>query len=111
MDIGTCRKRKGLGARIRRGAGRLALGASAAAALAGSAAAQATGAISGRITERGSAPVAGAQVAVDAGARGTLSNDVGTFRLANVPAGPHSLTVERIGFTTYEANVIVAAGE
>ena len=64
--------------------------------------AQATGSISGRVIEAGGAAVVAAQVALDDGQRGALTNDVGTFFLRDVPAGPHTLSVVRIGYTPYE---------
>jgi iron complex outermembrane receptor protein len=72
--------------------------------------AQATGSISGRVIEAGGAAVVAAQVALDDGQRGALTNDLGTFFLRDVPAGPHTLSVVRIGYTTYEAQVTVEAG-
>src|SRR5688572_20007027 len=67
--------------------------------LPGHAAAQATGAISGRITEAGGTPIAGAQVVLNGGQLGTLSNDVGTYTLRGVAPGSHAVLIERIGFS------------
>ncbi|HUP51821.1 MAG TPA: TonB-dependent receptor plug domain-containing protein, partial [Longimicrobiales bacterium] len=72
--------------------------------------AQDTGSISGRVTEAGGATVVAAQVSLDGGQRGTLTNDLGTFRLSDVPAGTHTLSVVRIGYATFEAEVSVTAG-
>ncbi|MGE0158212.1 MAG: TonB-dependent receptor [Gemmatimonadales bacterium] len=81
------------------------------AAMAGEAsAAQAQGSISGRITEVDGAPIAGAQVVLDDGQWGTLSNDVGLFLIRGVTAGAHTVAIERIGFTTYTGQVSVTAG-
>jgi hypothetical protein len=51
-----------------------------------------------------------AQVSLDGGQRGTLTNDLGTFRLSDVPAGTHTLSVVRIGYATFETEVSVTAG-
>ena len=76
----------------------------------GSVSAQAVGRVVGRITEESGAPVAGAQVVLDGGQYGTLTNDVGSFALSNVSPGRHALRVERIGFATHDAQVDVVAG-
>ena len=78
--------------------------------LPGHAAAQATGAISGRITEAGGTPIAGAQVVLNGGQLGTLSNDVGMYTLRGVAPGSHAVLIERIGFSTYTGQVTVTAG-
>jgi iron complex outermembrane receptor protein len=80
------------------------------AASASATAAQATGSISGRVTEADGAPIAGAQVVLDGGQQGTLSNDLGSFSLRGVTPGTHSLLIERIGFSTYTGQVTVTAG-
>jgi iron complex outermembrane receptor protein len=74
------------------------------------AAAQRTGTISGRITEPDGAPIAGAQIVLDGGQQGTLSNDLGGFQLRGVAAGTHSVSIERIGFSTYAGQLTVTAG-
>jgi iron complex outermembrane receptor protein len=78
--------------------------------LASGAVAQSTGSIGGRVTETDGTPIAGAQIVLDEGRQGTLSNDLGSFSLRNVPPGAHSLLIERIGFATYTAQVNVTAG-
>ena len=71
--------------------------------------AQGTGSISGRVVEPGGAAVVGAQVSLDGGQRGTLTNDVGMFLLTGVAAGAHTVSVVRIGYATFEADVSVPA--
>jgi iron complex outermembrane receptor protein len=95
---------------LARSAAVLLLGATSSAAVASAAAAQTTGSISGRITEADGSPIAGAQVVLDGGQRGTLSNDLGGFLLREVAPGSHSLLIERIGFSTYRGQVDVTAG-
>ena len=74
------------------------------------AAAQGTGNISGRVTEPDGTPIAGAQIVLDGGEQGTLSNDLGAYQLRNVAVGTHAVLVERIGFSTYAGRVVVSAG-
>ena len=76
---------------------------------AGGAQAQGTGSISGRVIEPGGAAVVGAQVSLDGGQRGTLTNDAGMFLMTGLAAGPHTVSVVRIGYTTFEADVSVSA--
>jgi iron complex outermembrane receptor protein len=73
-------------------------------------AAQATGQINGRVREVGGAAVVAAQVSLDGGQRGALTNDFGTFSLRDVPAGRHTLSIVRIGYVTYETDVTVTPG-
>ena len=55
------------------------------------------------------APVANAQVAI--GIRGAVTNDAGTFSIANVPAGTYTLQVRMIGFAPYSRTITVADGQ
>ncbi len=73
-------------------------------------AAQGVGSVTGRITDESGAAVAGAEVVLDDARQGSLTNDLGTFRVARVPAGRHTLHVERIGYATYDAQIEVTAG-
>jgi len=72
--------------------------------------AQATGEISGRVRETGGAAIVAAQVSLDGGRQGALTNDFGTFALRDVPAGTHTVSVVRIGYGTFETQVTVTAG-
>ncbi len=74
--------------------------------------AQQPGTIQGRITaEFSSAPVAGAQVLIEALGLDALSNATGTYRLLGVPAGEHVVTVQRIGYARVTRTVTVGAGQ
>lgn len=73
-------------------------------------AAQELGHISGRVREGGGAAIVGAQVSLDGGLRGVLTDDFGTFTFRNVSAGRHRVSVIRIGYTTYDAEVTVGPG-
>ena len=75
----------------------------------GAATAQTTGSIGGRITEADGTPIAGAQIVLDGGQQGTLSNDTGLYLLRSVTPGTHAISIERIGFATFTGQVTVAA--
>ena len=69
-------------------------------------------AIIGDVTSsRDSAPVVGAQVRLPADDRVVLSDSVGRFRVAGLPAGSHALLVRRIGYAPASAVLNVAAME
>ncbi|MEZ4415968.1 MAG: SusC/RagA family TonB-linked outer membrane protein [Gemmatimonadota bacterium] len=79
---------------------------------AGSATAQATGTITGRVTDATTqAPMASTQVFLVGTGLGTLTSANGRYIILNVPAGTHTLRVERIGFTTIDRQVTVGAGQ
>ena len=70
-----------------------------------------TGTITGQVTSaQGGQPIAAAQVFIADLDLGVLSQANGRYTLLNVPAGPHRLTVERIGYRVMTADVVVAAG-
>jgi len=74
--------------------------------------AQATGTIEGRVTfDRTTQPLASVQLSVQGTSLGTLTNEDGRFRIANVPAGPQVVVVQRIGFTSLTEAVSVQAGQ
>ncbi|MCA9738575.1 MAG: SusC/RagA family TonB-linked outer membrane protein [Gemmatimonadota bacterium] len=79
---------------------------------AGSAAAQNTGTVTGRVTDAATqAPMGSTQVFLVGTGLGTLTSQNGRFIILNVPAGSHTLRVERIGFTTIERQITVGAGQ
>ncbi|MCC6498523.1 MAG: SusC/RagA family TonB-linked outer membrane protein [Propionibacteriaceae bacterium] len=74
--------------------------------------AQATGSVRGRvIVEGANRPLPQAQVGVVGTALGAQTNDNGEYRLNNVPAGPRTLRVVRLGFAPTSEQVTVVAGE
>jgi TonB-dependent starch-binding outer membrane protein SusC len=75
------------------------------------AAQQTTGIITGRVTERGTAqPVSLAQVFVVGTGFGAVTNDSGVYRIVNVPTGPATVRVRRVGFESVAQPVTVTAG-
>ena len=62
-------------------------------------AAQQTGTVAGRVTDAQTGQtVAAAQVFIAELDLGVLTQQNGSYLLLNVPAGPHTVTVQRIGF-------------
>lgn len=71
-----------------------------------------TGTIRGRVTHQATGmPVGNAQVGVQGTRLGTLSGNDGTFTIAGVPAGRHSLRVRMIGYSPADREVAVVAGQ
>jgi TonB-dependent starch-binding outer membrane protein SusC len=74
--------------------------------------AQETGTIAGRVTDATTAqPLASAQVTIADLQIGVLTQQNGRFILLNVPAGTHTVTVQRIGYRDGTAAVTVVAGQ
>lgn len=69
------------------------------------------GTVIGLVQDDELSPVANATVAiVDAGAE-AVTDSSGTFRLANVPAGAHTVFVQKLGFESIGKSVAVLAGQ
>ena len=71
-----------------------------------------TGNIRGRVTVEGTGrPLGAATVSVVGTTIGAQTNDAGEYRLANVPAGPRTVRVQRLGFSPGTSPVTVEAGQ
>ena len=71
-----------------------------------------TGTIAGTVTaEDTGQPVAAAQLFIQALDLGSLTQAGGAFTLSNVPAGTHTLTVQRLGYREVTVPVQVVAGQ
>ncbi|MDE0394539.1 MAG: SusC/RagA family TonB-linked outer membrane protein [Gammaproteobacteria bacterium] len=71
-----------------------------------------TGVITGEVTGAATGEaLAGSQVFVQELDIGALSQASGRFTIQNVPAGSHSVTVQRVGYVTQTVDVTVGAGE
>src|SRR5262249_53778859 len=78
---------------------RQALAAAIAVAIAAPAFGQVTGTITGRVAERDTQrPLASVQVRVIGTSRGAVTDDSGSYRIVNVPAGPTQIAAQRLGF-------------
>ena len=77
----------------------------------GTGGAYAQGVIAGRVTDaRSGLPLGGATIQVEALRLGAVAAADGRYRIANVPAGSHTLTVQNLGYATARQNVTVSGG-
>ncbi len=68
--------------------------------------------VSGTVRDQGTGdPVAAAQVFIEGLNLGTLTQSNGTYTLADVPAGTHTLTVQFLGYRSESVSITVAAGQ
>lgn len=75
------------------------------------AAAQGTGTIQGTVTDaQGAGPLAGVRVSVDGTSLGAVTGPDGRFEVGNVPAGTRTVRAQRIGYTSAQRQVTLAAG-
>ncbi len=73
--------------------------------------AHAQGVIAGRVLDaRSGLPVAGATVQIEALRIGAIAATDGRYRIANVPAGNHTVSAQNIGFATARQNVTISNG-
>ena len=70
-----------------------------------------TGTVSGRVTDEKNAGVPGATVLIEGTTIGTAANSDGTYVISNVPAGPQTVAVSFVGYTTFRKSVTVVAGQ
>ena len=69
------------------------------------------GTVTGRVTEASGQPIAAAQVFISSLDLGGLTQRNGRYLIPNVPAGPHTLSVSRIGYRTTEAQITIGGGQ
>ncbi len=70
------------------------------------------GTVVGQITEaQTGGSIAAVQVFIASLGVGGISQQNGRYRIQNVPAGTHTLTVARIGYRTMQAQIVVAANQ
>jgi hypothetical protein len=70
--------------------------------------AQSTGTITGHVTERQTQrPLGNVQVRIVGTNRGAVTNDSGSYRIANVPAGLAQIAVQRLGYGPQTRSVSV----
>ncbi|RZK93771.1 MAG: PEGA domain-containing protein, partial [Hymenobacter sp.] len=74
-------------------------------------AAVADGTISGRVVDDKGQGIPGVTVLVEGTALGVSTNADGTFAIQRVPAGPHTLVVSFVGYTTVRRAVTSVAGQ
>ncbi|PSQ76042.1 MAG: hypothetical protein BRD33_03640 [Bacteroidetes bacterium QH_6_63_17] len=70
-----------------------------------------TGTITGTVVDaNGGVPLAGANVSIDSLQIGDATGPQGRFRLTNVPAGTHEVSVAFVGYSDAQKTVSVEAG-
>ncbi len=76
------------------------------------AAAQSGGTMRGRVLakETGS-PVAGAAVSLGDASPAVRTDSLGQFQILNVPAGPHVLSAQAVGYAIFKQSIVMRAGE
>lgn len=66
------------------------------------------GTLSGRVTDSATGiAISRAVIVVEPGSRRTMTDDAGQYRLADVTAGQHTVTVQRIGFSPQMQSVVM----
>lgn len=70
-----------------------------------------TGSVSGRVVDEKAQGLPGVTVIVEGTTLGNSTNSDGTFSIQNVPAGPHTLVVSFVGYTTSRQPITVTAGQ
>src|SRR5687768_10324878 len=69
------------------------------------------GSVTGRVVDaRSQLPVAGAAISVDGARPSAATGSDGRFRLSNISAGTHRLSVTSIGYAAMEQSVNVTSG-
>jgi outer membrane receptor protein involved in Fe transport len=78
----------------------------------GTAQGQEGGTLVGKITDaKNGRPLAGARVSVDTDLRGVLTSDDGSYRIAGVVAGSHTIVVKLVGYGRQTRTVRITDGE
>ena len=70
-----------------------------------------TGSVSGKVLDSKGVGIPGATVLIEGSTLGSSSNVDGTFNITNVPAGPHTLVISFVGYTSSRVPVTVVAGQ
>ncbi|MDU0371535.1 SusC/RagA family TonB-linked outer membrane protein [Hymenobacter endophyticus] len=76
-----------------------------------SAYAQGTGTVSGRILDEKGEGMPGVTVIIEGTTLGGSTNSDGTFSIQNVPAGPRTLVLSFVGYTTQRQSITVTTGQ
>ena len=77
---------------------------------AGAAWAQAGGTVTGRVTDAKNEGIPGVTVVIEGSTLGSSTDIEGNYTIANVPAGPHTVVISFVGYTTVRQPITVVAG-
>jgi TonB-linked SusC/RagA family outer membrane protein len=69
------------------------------------------GTITGKVTDAAGSPLAAVSVSIEGGSLGATTQDDGTYRIAQVPPGTHTLVARRIGYLLERRTVRITASE
>ncbi|MVN75278.1 SusC/RagA family TonB-linked outer membrane protein [Hymenobacter sp. HMF4947] len=69
-----------------------------------------TGTVSGRVTDNKNEGIPGVTVLIEGSTLGSSTNVDGTYNISGVPAGPHTVVISFVGYTTVRQPVTVVAG-
>lgn len=64
--------------------------------------------LTGTVTDTSGIPIAGAEVTVEGSPATTRTDEHGNFRLTDIPMGTTSVTVRRLGFTSFKVGVQIS---
>jgi TonB-linked SusC/RagA family outer membrane protein len=70
-----------------------------------------TGSVSGRVIDEKNEGLPGVTVLIEGTPLGNSTNPDGTYSIQSVPAGPHTLVISFVGFTTARIPITVTAGQ
>lgn len=70
-----------------------------------------TGSVSGKVLDNKGSGIPGATVLIEGSTLGSSSNVDGAFNITNVPAGPRTLVISFVGYTSSRIPVTVVAGQ
>ncbi|MFD1470297.1 SusC/RagA family TonB-linked outer membrane protein [Hymenobacter caeli] len=73
--------------------------------------AQTTGSVSGRVLDEKNTGIPGATVLVEGTSLGVSSDVDGSFRIANIPAGPQTIVLTFVGYNATRRPVTIVAGQ
>ena len=70
-----------------------------------------TGSVSGRVVDEKNGGLPGVTVLIEGTSLGNSTNSDGTYSIQNIPAGPRTLVVSFVGYTTGRIPVTITAGQ
>ncbi|RZL13364.1 MAG: SusC/RagA family TonB-linked outer membrane protein, partial [Hymenobacter sp.] len=76
----------------------------------GAAWAQAGGTVTGRVTDNKNEGIPGVTVVIENSTLGSSTDIEGNYTIGNVPAGPHTVVISFVGYTTVRQPITVVAG-
>ncbi|MGI4863418.1 MAG: SusC/RagA family TonB-linked outer membrane protein [Janthinobacterium lividum] len=77
----------------------------------GAAWAQAGGSVTGRVTDAKNEGIPGVTVVIEGSTLGGSTDIEGNYTIGNVPAGPHTVVISFVGYTTVRQPITVVAGQ